>query len=99
MASSTGSSRRRLRPPRRLLAALILGLAPVGPATAAVPAYVQEALAKFSAEVPPGWAYTQTTVRGDESTTERFDPSRPPAEQWTLVLHNKLPPTPEEQGK
>ena len=64
-----------------------------------MPAYLREALDKFSAEVPPGWAYTQTTVRGDESTTERFDPSRLPAGQWTLLLHNQRPPTAAEQEK
>jgi hypothetical protein len=68
-------------------------------ATAAVPAYVHEALGKFTAEVPSGWAYTQTTVRGDESTTERFDPSRPAAGQWTLLGHNRQPPTADELEK
>lgn len=64
-----------------------------------MPDYWREALGKFSAEVPPGWAYTQTTVRGDESTTERFDPSRPPAGQWTLLLHNGQPPASAELEK
>ncbi|HVZ64861.1 MAG TPA: hypothetical protein VG936_09840 [Lacunisphaera sp.] len=68
-------------------------------ARAAPPAYYREALARFSAEVPPGWAYTQTTVRGDESTVERFDPGKPPAEQWVLVAHDGKPPTPAELEK
>ena len=97
MANSSGSSHRCPRPPlRRVLAAVGLGLALGADATAAMPEYLHEALGRFSAEVPPGWAYTQTTVRGVESTTERFDPSRPPAGQWTLVQHNQQPPTAEE---
>ena len=108
MASSTGSFPR-LRPRlpegrggfrRHVRASLVL--AAVFSATtglAAQPDYWREALNKFTAEVPPGWAYTQTTVRDDESTTERFDPARPPAEQWTLQRHNGRPPTADELAK
>jgi hypothetical protein len=66
---------------------------------AALPDYLHEALSKYTAEVPAGWAYTQTTVRGDESTVERFDPSRPPAGQWTLLRHNGRAPGADELGK
>jgi hypothetical protein len=108
MASSTGSSRRsphRLPEPGgrtrwRVSGALALGAVFLATAvSAALPDYLREALGRFSAEVPPGWTYTQTTVRGDESTTERYDPSRPPAMQWTLLLHNGGPPTADELGK
>lgn len=103
MASSNGSSP--CRPPRRLDVAawrrptvLFLLTATVA-ALGAPPDYLREALAKFSAEVPPGWAYTQTTVRGAESTVERFDPGKPPAERWVLVAHNGKPPPPAELEK
>lgn len=66
---------------------------------AAMPDYLREALGKFTAEVPPGWAYTQTTVREEQSTTERFDPARPPAGQWTLHQHNGRAPTADELAK
>lgn len=108
MASSSGSSRRlphpALEPGRRLgwcvPGVLVLGaLLSAATGTAAMPDYLHEALGKFSAEVPAGWAYTQTTVRNDESTTERFDPSLPPAGQWKLLRHNRRPPTADELGK
>ncbi len=105
MASSTGSSRS-YGPPtgepglRRVAGALLLGaglLAAVG--QAAVPPYLREALDQFTAEVPPGWAYTQTTVRDEESTIERFDPGVSPADQWTLQQHNNRPPDAEALAK
>ncbi|HVT74321.1 MAG TPA: hypothetical protein VHD61_14390 [Lacunisphaera sp.] len=103
MASSNGSSAcrpaRRASVPARCRRIFAVFLAATVAGRAAPPEYFREALAKFSAEVPPGWAYTQTTVRGDESTVERFDPGRPPAEQWVLVAHNGKPPPPEELEK
>ncbi len=63
------------------------------PGTAAMPDYVREALGIFSPEVPAGWAYTLTTVRNDdERSSARFDPAKPPAEQWTLLdLNGRIP--------
>jgi hypothetical protein len=105
MASSNGLSRSfRLPAPdaggcSRWCALALTAVVLTTTGAAAVPDCLRESLGRFSAEVPPGWAYTQTTVRGDESTTERFDPSRPPAAQWTLVLHNGRPPAPGELEK
>jgi hypothetical protein len=69
----------------------------MGPAFAAVPDYVREALGKFNPEVPAGWAYTLTTMRNEDArTTARFDPAKPPAEQWTLLdLNGRVPTTKE----
>jgi hypothetical protein len=61
-----------------------------------MPDYLRKALAQFSAEVPKGWAYTLTTVRNDQLVTERYDPARPPAEQWTLLRHNGQAPSARE---
>lgn len=71
-------------------------------ATAAgtVPDYVREALGKFNPEVPAGWAYTLTTVRNDDArTTARFDPAKPPADQWTLLDLNGRAPTAKEAAQ
>lgn len=69
----------------------------VASVAAEVPAYVREALGKFSSEVPAGWAYTLTTVRNEDArTTARFDPAKPPAEQWTLLDLNGRVPTAKE---
>ena len=75
----------------------VLGAAATG--RAALPGFVREALAQFSAEVPARWAYTMTTVRNDVSTAERYDPTKLPGEQWTLLRFNGRPPTAEELGK
>lgn len=78
---------------------LALGaLLAVASTVAAVPDYVREALGKFSSEVPAGWAYTLTTVRNDDArTAARFDPARPPADQWTLLDLNGRAPTAKER--
>jgi len=69
----------------------------VASAAATVPDYLREALGKFNSEVPAGWAYTLTTVRNaDARTTARFDPARPPADQWTLLELNGRVPTAKE---
>jgi len=100
MAGSNGSfpaCRRRLPSAGALLLGALLATAT---AAAAMPEYCREALAKFSPEVPAGWAYTLTTARNGESrTTARFDPAKPPAEQWTLLELNGRPPTGKEQGQ
>lgn len=100
MPSLTGSSPagrpRRLKAGRLALAALLASTS----GAAAVPDYVREALGKFSSEVPAGWAYTLTTVRNaDARTTARFDPARPPAEQWTLLDLNGRAPTARESAQ
>lgn len=63
---------------------------------AAAPAYLREAVRRFSADVPPGWAYTVATTRGDETSVERFDPSRPKGGEWTLLQHHGRAPTADE---
>jgi hypothetical protein len=75
---------------------LWLGLATVA---AAMPEYVRQALGIFSPEVPPGWAYTLTTERDGRQIAERYDPSKPPAEQWSLQLSAGHPPTQDELDK
>ena len=63
------------------------------------PPYLQEALTRFNPAIPPDWAYTLTTQRGDESSVERFDPSRPTEQQWTLLQRNHRPATAEENSR
>lgn len=97
MASSTGSfpvyRPRHFKFALTILAALGIGLA----ARAEVPGYVREALAHFSTEVPAGWAYTLTTVRNNEAqVSARFDPSKVPDQQWTLLQVNGKAPTEKE---
>jgi len=97
MPALIGSSRVCRRPPFRT-GGLVLGvLLAVASAAAAVPDYVREALGKFNPEVPAGWAYTLTTVRNEDArTTVRFDPAKPPADQWTLLELNGRAPTAKE---
>lgn len=64
-----------------------------------MPDYLRQALGKFSAEVPPGWAYTLSTERDGRQITERYDPSKPPTEQWALLLTSGRPPTRDELDK
>jgi hypothetical protein len=100
MPSLTGSSPacRRL-----LFRSCLLGagaLLAVASAAAAVPDYVREALGRFNPEVPAGWAYTLTTVRNEDArSTARFDPSKPPADQWTLLDFNGRAPTAKESAQ
>ncbi len=102
MASLTGSF-----PPRRPETAArrrfgLLTLAVCFCATTASPAlpdFLQAALGKFNPAVPPGWAYSQTTERNNLTTIERFDPSQPPAEQWTLLRYNGQAPSAPDQKK
>ncbi|MBI2496637.1 MAG: hypothetical protein HYV75_01470 [Opitutae bacterium] len=68
-------------------------------ARAALPDYVREALGRFSAELPPHWAFTTTTVRAKVSTAERYDPAKPPGEQWTLLRYNGRTPEAKELAK
>lgn len=99
MASSIGSS---LRPPRRNFNFRTLGWCAVlfiHTVASATPDYVRAAIAKFSAEIPARWAFTLTTQRDEVVSTERYDPSLPPAERWTLLRHNGHVPTPSELEK
>ena len=64
-----------------------------------MPDYLRVALKKFSPEVPAGWAYTLTTTRGEVTTSEHFDPSKPPDERWTLLRHNGAAPAPADLEK
>lgn len=77
----------------RLCAAALLC---VVTANAEVPGYLREALAKFNPEIPAEWAYTVTTERDGRRTTERFDASLPPDQQWHLLQMDDRAPTPKE---
>ena len=105
MASLNGLFPCCLRPRREFsvrswLGLLSLGaLLPLPTAFAAPPPYLQEALTKFIPAVPRDWAYTVKTEAADRQTVERFDPAKPPAEQWSLLLTNGRAPTEEEQAK
>lgn len=54
-------------------------------AHAAIPDYLHDALAHFIPEVPPHWAFSLTTVQEGRRTSEHFDPSKSPTEQWSLL--------------
>lgn len=103
MASSSGSSPACPRPGfdarwRRLAAALTLAL-PLAAVADPLPDYVRTALAHFSPNPPAGWGYTLTTTRDDHRMVERYDPSRPPGGQWTLLQWLGRPPTVNETEK
>ncbi|MBI2514563.1 MAG: hypothetical protein HYV96_21520 [Opitutae bacterium] len=63
---------------------------------AELPAYFSDALAQFTSDAPRGWAYTLTTTRGEDTSVERYDPSRPKGGQWTLLQRNGRAPTADE---
>ena len=81
-----------LRSPR-WPAFLVIALLLAPPAHADLPVYLREALKGFSADVPQGWAFTIKTQRDETVTTERYDPTKPPSERWTLLSHKGQPPT------
>lgn len=64
-----------------------------------LPDYLRTALAQFSPNPPKGWAYTLATTRNDQRMVERYEPSRPPAGQWTLLEWQGRPPTADELEK
>jgi hypothetical protein len=64
-----------------------------------MPGYLRSALDNFNPGVPAGWACTITTIRNKDTLVERFDPSRPPDGQWTLLQCHDRSPTPEEREK
>ncbi len=78
---------------------LLIALAAWSGARAEAPAQVLEALAGFSTDAPPGWAYTLTTRRGGESSSERFDPAAADGRQWQLLQHNGRPASEEEKDR
>ena len=75
-----------------LLAGLTLRLGQAAPQ----PDYLRTALATFNPAVPSGWAYTQITTQNKITITERYDPAKPAAEQWTLIQNNGQIPTAKE---
>ncbi len=80
-------------PYRILSLALIAGLTLTLGQAAPPPDYLRTALAAFNPAVPSGWAYTQITTQNKITITERYDPAKPAAEQWTLLQNNGQPPT------
>lgn len=61
---------------------------------------VSQAVAALDNDYKSSWAYTRSSTRGDNPTyVGRFDPSRPQAEQWTLISIGDRAPTVKEQEK
>ncbi len=81
---------------RRLFSSLLLLFLCLRLGAVEMPAYLRIALARFSPDVPRGWAYSITTTRGSEQALEHFDPSAPASHQWTLVQRNGRAPTAED---
>lgn len=81
---------------RRALAAFAIACSLALVARAAPPDYLREAISRMNSDAPRGWAYTLTTTRQDDTTVERYDPSRPKGGEWTLVQTNGRAPTAEE---
>ena len=84
---------------RRSLALLVPSLFFAFPTFAAQPDYLHAALEKFMPEPPKNWAYTLTIERDGSQTTERFDPSKPPAGQWSLLRIDGHAPDPGDLEK
>lgn len=83
---------------RTFLLLILAGLAATT-LRAETPALLATALHKLQAE-ENRWAFTQTTQTYDRTgapdggvMVEKFDPSQPPDQQWTLVLRDGKPPT------
>lgn len=83
-------------PYRLVMLALLAGLALTRGQAAPQPDYLRTALATLNPAVPSGWAYTQITTQNKITITERYDPAKPAAEQWTLIQNNGQPPTAKE---
>lgn len=85
-------------PLRRVAATVLFACLTCLPLRAEPPAILLEALRKSGAEAGR-WAYTETSIEKDEKgrsegeTVVRFDPSKPPAEQFTPLKINGKPPT------
>lgn len=61
-----------------------------------IPPELEKALADYRAEGSRGWAFTQTTVSADKKLVERFTPSKPEAQRWTLLEKDGRAPTENE---
>jgi hypothetical protein len=85
--------------PGAQLAWLVLAILSGASTFAASPDYLRTALANFSPEIAPKWAYTLTTERDGKQLVERFNPSKPPTEQWTLLRTEGHVPTTEDTEK
>lgn len=83
----------------RFLLALGLALLTCRLAAGPMPAELSAALKDFHTEGPKGWSFTQTTVAGDRSRVERFDPLGKYALQWILVKQDGRTPTADEIQK
>lgn len=60
------------------------------------PPELEAALKDFHAEGTKGWAFTQTTVSGERSRIERFNPLGKNFLQWTLLKQDGHAPTEDE---
>jgi hypothetical protein len=60
------------------------------------PSELDAALKEFRAEGTKGWAFTQTTVAGDRSRVERFDPLGKNFLHWTLLQQDGRAPSADE---
>lgn len=83
----------------RLLLALGLAFLTSHLVAGPMPAELADALKGFHAEGPKGWGFTQTTVAGDRSRIERFEPLGKHSLQWTLVKQDGRAPTADEIQK
>jgi hypothetical protein len=80
----------------KALAAAFLLLFLASSLLAATPPIVTEALKAMDGD-DRDWAFVQTTLENGKKRVERFDPSKPIAEQWALTLTEDRVPTPREQ--
>ncbi len=80
----------------RVLTLAFVAAGALSPVRAGAPAWLDEALARFTQKIPPDCAYTVDLMRNGETTSERFDPSQPPARRWTLLSRRGHPPTAED---
>ncbi len=69
------------------------------PAVSPLPPALVAALDDFRAEGPKGWAFTQTSKRGESTRVERFDPRQRGQARWTLLSDDGKTPTEEEQTR
>lgn len=77
----------------RLATCLGLAVAAATATTAAIPDYVNDALAAYSARLPATWACSVEVRRDGAITVERYDPAKPAGAQWRLDSVNGAPPT------
>ncbi|MEO6993061.1 MAG: hypothetical protein ABI273_05510 [Lacunisphaera sp.] len=98
LSSFNSPQGRRWRFPWLRIAVIIASFSTLA-ARAAMPAYLHEALQNFVPEVPPHWAFSLTTVQEGRRTSERFDPSQSPTEQWSLLETEGRKATPQDIDK